>query len=72
LTASPLDSFGRLVMPRPAQLRSLPLPRGWPRRVRSAVVHLISLAPISLALIRAGQNAAPNFGGPLQPATVSY
>ena len=29
---------------------SLPLPRGWPRRVRSAVVHVISLARTSLAL----------------------
>jgi transposase-like protein len=29
---------------------SLPLPRGWPRRVRSAVVQVISLARTSLAL----------------------
>ena len=29
---------------------SLPLPRGWPRRVRSAVVQIISLARTSLAL----------------------
>ena len=30
--------------------RSLPLPRGWPRRVRAAVVQAISLARTSLAL----------------------
>src|SRR2546422_4261688 len=29
---------------------SLPLPRGWPRRVRSAVVQVVSLARTSLAL----------------------
>src|SRR5437867_4481786 len=29
---------------------SLPLPRGWPRRVRSAVVQVISLARTNLAL----------------------
>ena len=37
-------------MSRPAQFRPLPLPRGWPRRVRSAVVQVISLARTSLAL----------------------
>jgi predicted RNA polymerase sigma factor len=37
-------------MLRPGQLRPLPLPRGWPRRVRSAVVQVISLARTSLAL----------------------
>jgi len=39
-------------MPLPAHFHPLPLPRGWPRRVRSAVVHLISLARTSLALTR--------------------
>jgi hypothetical protein len=34
-------------MLRPA---TLPLPRGWPRRVRSAVVQVISLARTSLAV----------------------
>ena len=29
---------------------SLPLPRGWSRRVRSAVIQVISLARTSLAL----------------------
>jgi len=38
LAAKPLylGSFGRLAMPRPVQFRLLPLPRSWPRRVRSA------------------------------------
>jgi hypothetical protein len=30
----------------------LPLPRGWPRRVRSAVVQVISLAGVSMAAVR--------------------
>jgi hypothetical protein len=37
-------------MLRPANFHPLPLPRGWPRRVRSAVVQVISLARTSLAL----------------------
>ena len=37
-------------MPRPAQVRPLPLPLGWPRCVRSAVVQVISLSGTSLAL----------------------
>jgi len=32
----------------PSRVSALPLPRGWPRRVRSAVVHAISLATASL------------------------
>jgi hypothetical protein len=31
---------------------TIPLPGGWPRRVRSAVVHAISLAGASLAAAR--------------------
>ncbi len=30
----------------------IPLPRGWPRRVRSAVIHAISLAHFSLTATR--------------------
>ena len=30
----------------------IPLPRGWPRRVRSAVIHAISLAQFSLTHTR--------------------
>jgi len=37
-------------MPCPAHFSPLPLPRGWPRRVRSAVIQVISLARTSLAL----------------------
>jgi hypothetical protein len=31
----------------------LSLPKGWPRRVRSSVIHSISLAQVSLTLARA-------------------
>jgi hypothetical protein len=34
------------------QIGTLPLPDGWPRRVRSAVVHAISLAQASLTATR--------------------
>jgi hypothetical protein len=37
-------------MPPNTLSHSLPLPRGWPRRVRSAVVQVISLVRTSLAL----------------------
>lgn len=39
-------------MPGAAPHHPLPLPRGWPRRVRSAVIQVISLARTSLALTR--------------------
>ena len=39
----------------PADLR-LPLPKGWPTRIRSAVIHVISLAHFSLTF--AGSVAA--------------
>ncbi len=35
----------------PADLR-LPLPKGWPQRIRSAVIHVISLAHFSLTFAR--------------------
>ena len=47
-------------MLRPAQFRLLPLPRGWPRRVRSAVVQVISLARISLALTQGWASQSMN------------
>jgi hypothetical protein len=47
-------------MPRPAQLRPLPLPLGWPRRVRSAVVQVISLARTSLALTQGWASESMN------------
>ena len=39
-------------MPSPARLSSIPLPKGWPRTVRSAVIHAISLAQFSLTHTR--------------------
>ena len=36
----------------PPVWRALPLPRGWPRHVRSAVLHAISLASAALTLAR--------------------
>ena len=39
-------------MPPPARLSSIPLPKGWPRTVRSAVIHAISLAQFSLTHTR--------------------
>ena len=47
-------------MLRPAQFRPHPLPRGWPRRVRSAVVHVISLARTSLALTQGWASGSMN------------
>ena len=35
----------------PADLR-LPLPKGWPNRIRSGVIHVISLAHFSLTFAR--------------------
>ncbi len=34
-------------MLRIAQYHKIPLPKGWPRRVRSAVIHVISLAHVA-------------------------
>jgi transposase-like protein len=39
-------------MPAIPQYRTIPLPKGWPRRVRSAVIHVISLAHYSLVVTR--------------------
>jgi transposase-like protein len=44
----------------PAKLCPLPLPRGWPRRVRSAVVQVISLARTSLALTQGWASESMN------------
>jgi hypothetical protein len=33
---------------------SIPLPRGWPRHVRSAVVHAVSIARVSLSVVHSG------------------
>ena len=47
-------------MPPIALSHSLPLPRGWPRRVRSAVVQVISLARTSLALTQSWASESMN------------
>ncbi len=47
-------------MPHPPQFRPPPLPLGWPRRVRSAVVNVISLARTSLALTRGWASKSMN------------
>jgi helix-turn-helix protein len=47
-------------MLRLARFRPLPLPRGWPRRVRSAVVQVISLARTSLALTQSWASESMN------------
>src|SRR5437867_6691126 len=47
-------------MSRIALPHSLPLPRGWPRRVRSAVVQVISLARTSLALTQSWASDSMN------------
>lgn len=36
----------------PREIVTLPLPRRWPKRVRSAVLHAISLARVSLTCAR--------------------
>ena len=51
-------------MPGVASPLLLPLPKGWPRRVRSAVVQVISLAQTSLALTRGW--ASDSMNGPLR------
>ncbi|HMC82302.1 MAG TPA: helix-turn-helix domain-containing protein [Candidatus Polarisedimenticolia bacterium] len=47
-------------MPPIAVSHSLPLPRGWPRRVRSAIVQVISLARASLALTQGWASESMN------------
>ncbi len=49
--------------------RSLPLPRGWPRHVKSAVLHAVALASAALTFAPsnlrspATRRAAPALGG---------
>jgi len=40
-------------MPSSARLIRIPLPSAWPRRVRSAVVHVVGIARVSLTIARA-------------------
>jgi hypothetical protein len=37
-----------------ARSASIPLPKGWLRHVRSAVVHAVSIARVSLSVVRSG------------------
>ena len=46
------DSFSGGFMAGSTRLPRIPLPRNWPRRVRSAVIHAISLAHFSLTSTR--------------------
>src|SRR5437867_4643823 len=59
-TSSVWRFSGRRLMPSIALSHSLPLPRGWPRRVRSAVVQVISLARTSLALTQGWTSESMN------------
>src|SRR3989475_6533282 len=59
-TPSPWNFSGRRLMPPIALSHSLPLPRSWPRRVRSAVVQVISLARTSLALTQGWASESMN------------
>src|SRR5712691_7578709 len=60
-TPSALSSLRRLPMPRIAPYHLNTLPRGWPRRVRSAAVHAVSIAEFALttALGWAAQSLNP-------------
>jgi hypothetical protein len=61
-------------MPRPAQFRPLPLPWSWPRRVRSAVVRIVSLARTSLALTEgwASESMNPELRQQAEGTTTSF
>src|SRR3989475_3208818 len=60
LTSSAQPLSGRRLMSSNTLSHSLPLPRGWPRRVRSAVVQVISLAQTSLALTQGWASESMN------------
>src|SRR6185436_5174621 len=59
-TSSARRFSGRRLMLPTSLSHSLPLPRGWPRRVRSAVVQVISLARTSLALTQGWASESMN------------
>src|SRR2546427_9378214 len=60
LTSSAQPLSGRRLMSSNTLSHSLPLPRGWPRRVRSAIVQVISLARASLALTQGWASESMN------------
>jgi hypothetical protein len=43
-----------------ARYHTIPLPKGWPRRVRSAVVRVISLVRVARPITRAGVRTSPS------------
>ena len=47
-------------MPAKSSLPAIPLPRAWPSRVKSAILHVISLAQFSLAYTRGWAANSPN------------
>ena len=47
-------------MPAKPSSREFPLPRGWPSRVRSAILHVISLGQFTLAYTRGWAANSPN------------
>ena len=47
-------------MPAKPSSPEIPLPRGWPSRVRSAILHVISLAQFTLAYTRGWAANSPN------------
>ena len=55
-------------MARYGRYSSLSLPRGWPRRVRSAVLHAISLARLAITSARGGSSDGTNRRTRLQQA----
>ena len=52
-------------MPAKSASAEIPLPRGWPSRVKSAILHVISLAQFTAAYTR-GWAANSGQGGTLQ------
>ncbi len=47
-------------MPAKSSLPEIPLPRAWPSRVKSAILHVISLAQFTLAYTRGWAANSPN------------
>ena len=47
-------------MPAKPSSPEIPLPRGWPSRVKSAILHVISLAQFTLAYTRGWAANSPN------------
>ena len=50
----------------------LPLPKGWPRRVRSAAVHAIALARLALTTARGQANSTDSGSGRIARLTDEF